>query len=42
VWLLESEAFKEPLKFTFELDLNDIRSIENIEESCKSYYEALV
>lgn len=42
VWLLESEAFKEPLKFTFKLDLNDIRSIEAIEKSCKEYYEALI
>lgn len=42
VWLLESEAFKEPLKFTFSFDNNDIKSMEKIEESCKDYYESMI
>lgn len=42
VWLLESEAFKEPLKFVFEFENEDLREIQNIEESCKSYYNKLI
>lgn len=42
VWLLESEAFKEPLKFTFEFENEDLKDIKDIEESCKNYYDKLI
>ena len=30
VWLLESEAFKEPLRFEFSFDLEDIAKLKKI------------
>lgn len=40
--LLESEAFKEPLKFTFELDSEDKREMEKIKADCMDYYNRLI
>lgn len=34
VWLLESEAFKEPLKFVFEFDENDNLKLSEIAKEC--------
>ena len=42
VWLLESEAFKEPLKFEFTFDLEDIAKLKKIEESCRDYYDMIL
>lgn len=42
VWLLESEAFKEPLKFEFSFDLDDIAKLKKIEESCRDYYDMIL
>lgn len=42
VWLLESEAFKEPLKFEFTFDLEDIAKLKKIEESCRNYYDLIL
>ena len=42
VWLLESEAFKEPLKFEFTFDLDDITRLQKIEESCRDYYDLIL
>ena len=42
VWLLESEAFKEPLKFEFTFDLDDIARLKKIEESCRDYYDMIL
>ena len=42
VWLLESEAFKEPLKFEFTFDLEDVAKLKKIEESCRSYYDLIL
>lgn len=40
--LLESEAFKEPLKFTFEFDSEDTREMEKIKSDCQEYYDRLI
>lgn len=40
--LLESEAFKEPLKFTFELDSEDKREMARIKGECEDYYKRLI
>ena len=42
VWLLESEAFKAPLKFEFTFDLEDIAKLKRIEESCRDYYDRIL
>lgn len=42
VWLLESEAFKEPLKFEFTFDLEDQKSLKCIEQNCKDYYQSMI
>ena len=42
VWLLESEAFKEPLKFEFTFDLEDVAKLKKIEESCRDYYDMIL
>lgn len=40
--VLESEAFKEPLKFSFQFDSKDKRDLEQIKSDCKDYYERLI
>lgn len=42
VWLLESEAFKEPLRFEFTFDLDDVAKLKKIEESCRDYYDMIL
>ncbi len=42
VWLLESEAFKEPLKFEFTFDLDDIARLQKTEASCRDYYDLII
>lgn len=42
VWLLESEAFKEPLKFEFTFDSEDQKSLKCIEQNCKDYYQSMI
>ena len=42
VWLLESEAFKEPLKFEFGFDLEDLAKLKKFEESCRDYYDMIL
>lgn len=42
VWLLESEAFKEPLKFEFTFDSNDIARLKKLESSCRDYYDLII
>jgi predicted nuclease with TOPRIM domain len=42
VWLLESEAFKEPLKFEFTFDLEDIARLKKLEECCRDYYDLIL
>ena len=41
VWLLESEAFKEPLKFTFAFDQSDIKSLEQYKEACEQIQQEI-
>ena len=38
VWLLESEAFKEPLQFTFEFDSKDKQELEKAKEECQRWF----
>lgn len=38
LWLLESEAFKEPLQFTFEFDSKDREELEQVKEDCKKWF----
>lgn len=38
LWLLESEAFKEPLHFTFEFDSQDKKELEQTKEECKRWF----
>lgn len=42
VWLLESEAFKEPLKFKFTFDSEDLEKLQKIENSCRDYYDLVL
>ena len=42
VWLLESEAFKEPLKFEFTFDSEDLEKLKKIEEACRDYYDMII
>lgn len=42
VWLLESEAFKEPLKFEFTFDLEDLEKLQKFESSCRDYYDMIL
>ena len=42
VWLLESEAFSEPLRFTFKFENEDIIDFKKIEESCRDYYDSIL
>ena len=42
VWLLESEAFKEPLRFEFTFDLEDVAKLKKIEESCRDIYDMIL
>lgn len=42
VWLLESEAFKDPLRFEFTFDLEDQKSLKCIEQNCKDYYQSMI
>ena len=42
VWLLESEAFKSPLKFEFTFDLEDVAKLKKIEESCRDIYDMIL
>ena len=40
--VLESEAFKEPLKFTFQFDSKDKREMDQIKADCKEYLDKLI
>lgn len=42
VWLLESEAFKEPLRFTFQFENEDLNDLKKVEESCRDYYNMIL
>lgn len=42
VWLLESEAFKEPLRFKFAFDDSDKDVLQRIENSCRDYYDRIL
>lgn len=42
VWLLESEAFKEPLRFKFAFDSEDDLKLERIKNSCQDYYDLIL
>lgn len=42
VWLLESEAFKEPLVFKFAFDETDKDLLKRIENSCRDYYDRIL
>lgn len=42
VWLLESEAFKEPLKFEFSFDLSDLEKLKKTEWACRDYYDMIL
>ena len=41
VWLLESEAFKDPLKFTFSFDQKDKNELNQIKKSCEEVLERI-
>lgn len=42
VWLLESEAFKDPLKFTFTFEDKDKKELQRIKEECEDYYNKII
>lgn len=42
VWLLESEAFKEPLRFEFSFDTSDLEKLKKIEKSCRDLYDLII
>lgn len=42
VWLLESEAFKEPLRFEFTFDTEDLSKLKKSEEVCRDYYNLIL